>query len=130
MGAPVRRGNSAKWERRMRESGNEIWAKVRVIGARKREWKGILPAAPAMLRGPRMISELTRSHSTSTGSRLGGRPAILRWLWWAPLLIAAVYLLTLAVQFNRLLASTYLSADAASAPVIGELFGRASGHPQ
>jgi hypothetical protein len=81
-----------------------------------------------MLRKPRMISELTRS--TSAASRLGGRPAILRWLWWAPLLIAAAYLVTLAAQFNRLLASTYLNADAASAPVIGELFGHSAGHPQ
>jgi hypothetical protein len=52
-----------------------------------------------------------------------------RWLWWAPLLIAAAYLVTLALQFNQLLASTYLNADAASAPVIGELFGL-GGHPQ
>jgi hypothetical protein len=81
-----------------------------------------------MLRGPRMISELTRS--TSAASRLGGRPAILRWLWWAPLLFAAAYLVTLAAQLDRLLASTYLNADAASAPVIGELFGHAAGHPQ
>jgi hypothetical protein len=52
-----------------------------------------------------------------------------RWLWWAPLPIAAAYLVTLALQFNQLLASIYLNADAASAPVIGELFGL-GGHPQ
>jgi hypothetical protein len=82
-----------------------------------------------MLRGLRMISEPIKS--TSAGSRPAGKTAILRRLWWwAPLLIAAVYLVTLAVQFNRLLASTYLGADVASAPVIGELFGHGPGHPQ
>lgn len=82
-----------------------------------------------MLRGPRMISEPIKS--TSARSRLAGKTTILRRLWWwAPLLIAAAYLLTLALQFNRLLGSTYLSADVASAPVIGELFGHGPGHPQ
>jgi hypothetical protein len=81
-----------------------------------------------MLREPRMVSELTRS--TSTMSRLGGKVALARRLWWwAPLLFAAAYLVTLAVQFNQLLAITYLNADTASAPVIGELFGGTAGHP-
>ncbi len=80
-----------------------------------------------MLRGPRMISELTRPPEKT--SRLGGKAAVARQLWWwAPLLFAAAYLVTLAVQFNQLLAVTYLNADTASAPVIGQLFSTA-GHP-
>ncbi len=75
-----------------------------------------------------MSSEPTRPAAKT--SRLGGRAAITRrLLWWAPLLFAAAYLVTLALQFNQLLASTYLNADTASAPVIGELFGRTGGHP-
>ena len=74
-----------------------------------------------------MISEPTMSPSTS---RLGGKAAIARRLWWyAPLLFAVAYLVTLAGQFNQLLASTYLNADTASAPVIGQLFGAGGGHP-
>jgi hypothetical protein len=53
-----------------------------------------------------------------------------RALWWAPALFAGAYLVTLAVQFNELLASSYLNADAASAPVIGELFGGRGAHAQ
>jgi hypothetical protein len=45
------------------------------------------------------------------------------WWQWAPLPIAAAYLLVLAVKFNEIVANVYLNADAASAPVIGELFG-------
>jgi len=44
-------------------------------------------------------------------------------------LFAAAYLVTLAMQFNQLLANSYLNADSASAPVIGELFGSRTGHP-
>ena len=75
-----------------------------------------------------MVSELT-DPATET-SRRGGKAAITRDLWWwAPGLIALAYLITLAVQFNQLLAVTYLNADAASAPVIGEEFGATAGHP-
>jgi hypothetical protein len=51
-------------------------------------------------------------------------------LWWAPLVFVAAYLITIATQLHQLIANTYLNADAASAPVIGELLGGASGHPQ
>jgi hypothetical protein len=51
-----------------------------------------------------------------------------RLCWWAPLACAAAYLITLAVEFNELLATSYLNADSASAPVIGELFGARSAH--
>lgn len=75
-----------------------------------------------------MISETMRP--TARTSRRGRTVALARQLWWwAPLLFAAAYLVTLAAQFNQLLATTYLNADTASAPVIGELFGRTSGHP-
>jgi hypothetical protein len=79
-----------------------------------------------MLRRPRMISETTKPYAMS--SRFGGKAVIARQLWWAPLVVAAAYLVTLATQLNQLLASSYLNADAASAPVIGELFGERTGH--
>jgi hypothetical protein len=63
-------------------------------------------------------------------SRLGTKAEFARRLWWwAPLLFVAAYLVTLALQFNQLLANIYLNADAASAPVIGQLFGATPGHP-
>ena len=48
-------------------------------------------------------------------------------LWLAPLLVSIAYLITFATQISRLLAATYLNADAASAPVIGQLYGGAAG---
>jgi hypothetical protein len=44
--------------------------------------------------------------------------------------VGAAYLLLLAVKFDRLIASTYLNADAASAPVIGQLYGGSPAHRQ
>jgi hypothetical protein len=52
------------------------------------------------------------------------------WWQWAPLPIGAAYLLVLAVKFNDIVANVYLNADAASAPVIGELFGGVPGQRQ
>jgi hypothetical protein len=52
---------------------------------------------------------------------LNGR--IARLLAWTPLVLAGAYLIALAVQFGQIVAATYLDADAASAPVIGELYG-------
>jgi hypothetical protein len=49
-------------------------------------------------------------------------------LTWTPLVLAAAYLLTVAIQFNQIVAATYLDADAASAPVIGQLYGGAPAH--
>lgn len=60
----------------------------------------------------------------------GRRLAIARMLWAAPLIVAAAYLVTLATQFSRLIASTYLNADVASAPVIGQMFGGDPAHRQ
>jgi hypothetical protein len=52
-------------------------------------------------------------------------------LWpWLPLPIGAAYLLVILVKFNQIIAATYLNADAASAPVIGELFGGSPAHRQ
>lgn len=76
-----------------------------------------------------MSSEPIKTSAPMSRPAATALAASARWLWWAPLLIAAAYLVTLALQFNQLLASTYLNADAASAPVIGELFGL-GGHPQ
>jgi hypothetical protein len=49
-------------------------------------------------------------------------------LAWAPLALGGAYLVVVATQFNRIIAATYLDADAASAPVIGELFGGSPAH--
>ena len=38
-------------------------------------------------------------------------------------MLAGAYLIALAVQFGQIVAATYLDADAASAPVIGQLYG-------
>jgi len=51
-----------------------------------------------------------------------------RGLTWGLLALGGVYLLDLLIQFNQLIASTYLDADAASAPVIGELYGGSPAH--
>ncbi len=48
-------------------------------------------------------------------------------LWLAPLLVSVAYVITFATQISRLLSVTYLNADAASAPVIGQLYGGAAG---
>lgn len=68
-------------------------------------------------------------------SPLSGRPVgipgrVLR-LWpWLPLPVGAAYLVLLLVKFNQIVAATYLNADAASAPVVGELFGGSPAHRQ
>jgi hypothetical protein len=50
-------------------------------------------------------------------------------LWpWAPLPIAAAYVLVVVVKLKEIIANVYLNADAASAPVIGELFGGIPAH--
>ena len=48
-----------------------------------------------------------------------------RWWRFAPLPLALAYLIALALQFGHVVAATYLDADNASGPVIGQLFGDA-----
>lgn len=60
-----------------------------------------------------------------------GIPGRVYRLWpWLPLPVGVAYLLLLLVKFNQIVAATYLNADAASAPVIGELFGGSPAHRQ
>jgi hypothetical protein len=47
----------------------------------------------------------------------------IRALTWAPLALTGAYLIALATQLGQIVAATYLDADAASAPVIGQLYG-------
>lgn len=54
--------------------------------------------------------------------------ALKKYGWAAPLVFAAVYLVTLAGQFSRLLADIYLSADNAAGPVLGELYDGTGHH--
>jgi hypothetical protein len=64
-------------------------------------------------------------------SRRVGVPGRIFRLWpWLPLPIGGVYLLAILIKFNQIVAATYLNADAASAPVIGELFGGSPAHRQ
>ena len=58
-------------------------------------------------------------------SALGG--ALARGWWAAPLVVAVVYLVTFATQFSQIVAGVYMGADAASAPVLGQLFHTSSG---
>jgi hypothetical protein len=65
-----------------------------------------------------------------SSARTGPAGRLLR-LWpWLPLPVGAVYLLVILIKFNQIVAATYLNADAASAPVIGELFGGSPAHRQ
>jgi hypothetical protein len=60
-----------------------------------------------------------------------GIPGRVYRLWpWLPLPVGVAYLLLLLVKFNQIVAATYLNADAASAPVVGELFGGSPAHRQ
>ncbi len=56
-----------------------------------------------------------------------GQPLWQRAWPYAPLLLAGIYLLLLAIRFQAVAAAVYLNADAASAPVIGSLAGHGSG---
>jgi len=53
---------------------------------------------------------------------------IISLLPWAPLVLAGAYLSALLVQYGQIVEATYLDADAASAPVIGQLYGGAVAH--
>jgi hypothetical protein len=70
-------------------------------------------------------SRTTTLSSAPCGSE-SPSPACRRALW-IPLLLAGTYLLLLLAQLPRVIAATYLNADAASAPVIGTLAGHGSG---
>jgi hypothetical protein len=63
----------------------------------------------------------------------GGPPAgrldeVLRWSRWAAVPFAVAYLILMTHQLHGAITSTNLDADAASGPVIGELFGAAPAH--
>jgi hypothetical protein len=49
-------------------------------------------------------------------------------LTWGPLTLAAAYVVVVATQFKQLIVSTYLNADAASAPAIGQLYSSGPPH--
>jgi hypothetical protein len=72
------------------------------------------PGKPATARGP------------GAGERRLG--SVRRWAWWAALPLGLIYLILLAHQLDAAIRATNLDADAASGPVIGELFGAAPAH--
>ena len=75
-----------------------------------------------------MAEAAIKQQRAESSSRTSIALALRRAAPWAPAVVAGVYLLLLAVQFTQVVAATYLNADAASAPVIGALFG--PGHGQ
>jgi len=54
--------------------------------------------------------------------------SVRRWAWWAALALGVIYLILLADQLGAAIRATNLDADAASGPVIGQLFGAAPAH--
>jgi len=74
------------------------------------------------LRGP--------AEPAPAGSRTDerGPRRFLRWTWWAALPFGLLYLILLVHQLDTAIRITNLDADAASGPVIGELFGAAPAH--
>ena len=71
-----------------------------------------------------------RAEPASAGSRADerGPRRFLRWTWWAALPFGLLYLILLAHQLDTAIRITNLDADAASGPVIGQLFGAAPAH--
>ena len=69
-----------------------------------------------------MSVSLGLSRDKITRARLRG--------WWRypPLILTAIYLITLVVKFDHVVAWVYQDADAASGPVVGQLFGVAGSH--
>ncbi len=67
----------------------------------------------------------SRSEPDSAGPRAGkrGPGGVLRWTWWAAVPFCLLYLILLAHQLDAAIRTTNLDADAASGPVIGQLFG-------
>jgi hypothetical protein len=68
--------------------------------------------------------------ASARGSDAGERrlAGVRRWTWWAALPLGVIYLILLAHQLDAAIRATNLDADAASGPVIGELFGAAPAH--
>jgi hypothetical protein len=54
--------------------------------------------------------------------------AVADWRIWVPLACAAAYMVAVVSQFTQIVNTTYLNGDAASAQVIGELFGGSPAH--
>jgi hypothetical protein len=78
-----------------------------------------------------MGSPVSTRHSTITPTLRGGfrRFADLAdWRVVVPLVFGLAYLVAVLAQFTQIVAVTYLNGDAASAPVIGELFGGSPAH--
>jgi len=73
---------------------------------------------------PRLRS---RSEPDSRGPGAGKREprGWLTWAWWGAVPLCLLYLILLAHQLDAAIRTTNLDADAASGPVIGELFGAA-----
>jgi len=69
----------------------------------------------------------SRPEPDSAGPPAGkrGPRSLLPWVWWAAVPLCLLYLILLAHQLDAAIRTTNLDADAASGPVIGELFGAA-----
>jgi len=92
--------------------------------ARARAVRSTTPLCPGLLAQMTTI----RLDGTARWQRVVTSPlarSARRWWRFAPLLLAIAYLIALGVQFGHVIAATYLDADNASGPVIGQLFGEA-----
>jgi hypothetical protein len=68
------------------------------------------------------------TRAQSVGGALRRAAGVADWRIWCPLAFGVAYLVAVLTQFTQLVAVTYLNGDAASAPVIGELFGGSPAH--
>jgi len=84
----------------------------------------VTAAGPGAGIAPRLRS---RPEPNTARPRAGkrGSGGWLRWAWWAAVPLCLLYLILLAHQLDSAIRTTNLDADAASGPVIGELFGAA-----
>jgi hypothetical protein len=78
------------------------------------------PGGTAAARGP------VGARGPGAGERRLG--SVRRCAWWAALPLGVIYLILLAHQLDAAIRATNLDADAASGPVISELFGAAPAH--
>lgn len=77
---------------------------------------------------PRRLERPPAPGASGGGRSAPGLGQPLQWSRWVVVPFALVYLILMAHELGRAIAATNLDADAASGPVIGELFGAAPPH--
>jgi hypothetical protein len=74
------------------------------------------------------VSTRTNTKVRVTRDALRRAVDVVDWRIWIPLACAAAYLVEILSQFTQIVGTTYLNGDAASAQVIGQLFGGSRVH--